>query len=113
GAARLRRDLPVQGRAAGDAKEALLRLGAGNLVAAHAAAPADHLLVGEIGRPAEGRTGAAPAVAAMADRIYQRRALDLDRAGAAAAARGHAAFAFSACATFEAGSRPSSTQIAR
>ena len=74
---------------------------------------ADHLLVGEIGRPAEGRTGAAPAVAAMADRIYQRRALDLDRAGAAAAARGHAAFAFSACATFEAGSRPSATQISR
>src|SRR4051812_37303834 len=74
----------------------------------------DDLFVGEVGRPAKGAAGAPLAIIAMADRIHQRRAHDLDGARPAAATRGHAAaLAFSACATFEAGSRPSSMQISR
>src|SRR5688500_10431555 len=74
----------MQGRAAGGAEPAALRLGARDFVEPEVARPGRHLLVGEIGRPAEGAAGPPLAVGAMAKGVEDGFALHLDAAGAAA-----------------------------
>jgi len=106
---------PKQGRAADGTKPSLLAIGARDLVTAYIAGFPHDLLIRKIARPSEGTPGALLAIGAMADGVEDRFALDFDRARAATASRYalHAALAFRACATLEAGSRPSATQMSR